>query len=137
MFFLLNTCKLFPLNDFLSAMFSLKLSMISSVKTTQLAKRQMASVSRKALGFFKDKTNTETSEIAPIIEHDEDFDSEVRQNKIDSLRNKSGLLPQHRNILHGKVPYTQAESWVHNTLKYQRKIYGKFGESSELDPSNI
>lgn len=97
----------------------------------------MASVSRKALGFFKDKTNTETSEIAPIIEHDEDFDSEVRQNKIDSLRNKSGLLPQHRNILHGKVPYTQAESWVHNTLKYQRKIYGKFGESSELDPSNI
>ncbi|XP_073836413.1 growth arrest and DNA damage-inducible proteins-interacting protein CRIF [Musca autumnalis] len=49
-------------------------------------------------------------------------------------QNKSGLLQQHRNILHNKVPYNGPNSWIHTTEKYQRKIFARYGSESGVDP---
>lgn len=59
---------------------------------------------------------------------------EEREQEIELLRNKSGLLPQHRRVLQQEKPYDEAESWVHNTVQYQRKLYGRFGAISGVDP---
>lgn len=119
-------------------MFSIKL-ISSSVKSTRLTQRHISIAPGKALGFFKDKTKNESSEIAPVIEQDDEnnVDPDEQFRRIDEIRNKSGLQRAHRNMLIGKVPYVKAESWVHDTLKYQRKLYGKFGSASNVDPSKL
>ncbi|CAO1426583.1 unnamed protein product [Diamesa hyperborea] len=53
---------------------------------------------------------------------------------VEQLQNKSRLLNAHRNMLHGNLPYDQAQSWVHQTLKYKRKMYAKYGAESGIDP---
>lgn len=68
----------------------------------------------------------DAAEVEPAQDVDE-FHSGI---KLD----KSGLLAQHRNMLHGQRPYNQAHSWIHQTEKYQRKLIGKYGSESELDP---
>lgn len=61
-------------------------------------------------------------------------DLEAREQEIEQKRNKSGLLPQHRRMLNRQKPYDEAQSWVHNTLKYQRTMYGRHGAASGVDP---
>lgn len=65
------------------------------------------------------------------------FDEEQRlkEEYIEKKRNKSRLLPQHRNILFDKVPYEEPKFWTHGTLKYKRQMYGTYGESSKVNPS--
>lgn len=41
---------------------------------------------------------------------------------------------QHYNILHGKVPYEEPIIEAHNSLKYKRRTYAKYGEASGIDP---
>ncbi|XP_037935802.1 growth arrest and DNA damage-inducible proteins-interacting protein 1 isoform X2 [Teleopsis dalmanni] len=48
--------------------------------------------------------------------------------------NKSRLLAQHRNMLNEKIPYQEPQSWIHLSEKYQRKIFGKYGSQSGIDP---
>lgn len=48
--------------------------------------------------------------------------------------NKSGLLKQHQNILHNKTPYIEPNSWIHLTEKYQRKVFGRYGSNSGVNP---
>lgn len=50
------------------------------------------------------------------------------------VRDKSGLRPQHKNVLFETTPYNEAHSWIHLTEKYQRSMYGKFGASSNINP---
>lgn len=62
-------------------------------------------------------------------------DQEERQKRIDKIRNKSRLLPQHRNMLMETVPYPEGEeSWIHTTVKYKRGLFGKYGLASGIDP---
>ncbi|CAD7003337.1 unnamed protein product [Ceratitis capitata] len=49
-------------------------------------------------------------------------------------QNKSRLLNQNRNVLLKQVPYSEPHSWIHNTEKYQRKIFGRYGLASGIDP---
>uniref|UniRef100_A0A2M4API8 Large ribosomal subunit protein mL64 n=1 Tax=Anopheles triannulatus TaxID=58253 RepID=A0A2M4API8_9DIPT len=66
----------------------------------------------------------------------EDAESvEAREERITALRNKSRLLPQHRNMLHDVLPYEQSQSWIHETVKYKRMMLGRYGiEGSRTDP---
>uniref|UniRef100_A0A336LYX0 Large ribosomal subunit protein mL64 n=1 Tax=Culicoides sonorensis TaxID=179676 RepID=A0A336LYX0_CULSO len=69
------------------------------------------------------------------IVQDDDEDVEERKRRIDKIRNKSRLLPNHRNMLMGQVPYPDGpESWIHTTLKYKRGLFGKYGLESGVDP---
>lgn len=83
--------------------------------------------------------STEKDDSASIVLVQDDIeDEEARQSRIDRIRNKSRLLPQHRNLLMGEVPYPDGpESWVHTTVKYKRMIFGRYGMKSGIDPSEF
>lgn len=70
-----------------------------------------------------------------IVEFEADLENKAAEDtRVETLRNKSRLLDQHRNMLHETTPYSEPQSWVHKTLKYQRKQYGKYGTASGADP---
>lgn len=73
-----------------------------------------------------------TDSIATVFFEDEDNKS--KESTIAKNRNKSRLLPQHQNMLKNTVPYDQAQSWIHNTIKYKRMMFGRYGLASGVDP---
>jgi Growth arrest and DNA-damage-inducible proteins-interacting protein 1 len=114
-------------------MFTLKI-VNSAFISTRLSVRSISNKSPQLLGLFsKDKPAEEVEE--SVIFDEEILDPEAERERINRIRDKSRLNAPHRKMLHGEVPYEVAHSWVHNTLKYQRKIYGKYGSASNLDPS--
>ncbi|XP_053684868.1 growth arrest and DNA damage-inducible proteins-interacting protein 1 [Sabethes cyaneus] len=71
----------------------------------------------------------------PVTFVDDENLQEAREARIEMLRNKSALLPQHRNMLIGRLPYEESQSWIHETVKYKRMMLGRYGlESSGVDP---
>ncbi|XP_077297194.1 growth arrest and DNA damage-inducible proteins-interacting protein CRIF [Arctopsyche grandis] len=56
------------------------------------------------------------------------------QHRIFQIRNRSNLKPYHRRQLHEKPPYVHRVHWLHDTLKYQQKLYGTYGVQSKIDP---
>ncbi|KAI4457953.1 growth arrest and dna damage-inducible protein-interacting protein 1 gadd45gip1 [Holotrichia oblita] len=81
--------------------------------------------SSKALDI--EKLEQETS--LDVIDHD----TTAKEEELERKRNKSRLNINHRNILHGKPPYTESKHPFHDTLKYKRKMYGRYGASSGID----
>ncbi|XP_049783639.1 growth arrest and DNA damage-inducible proteins-interacting protein 1 [Schistocerca cancellata] len=65
---------------------------------------------------------------------DDSDDSSNYEEYIEMKRNKSRLLPQHHNILHNKVPYSSSKGWFHDTIKYKRRLYGRYGSISAVHP---
>ncbi|KAK5650712.1 hypothetical protein RI129_001741 [Pyrocoelia pectoralis] len=88
---------------------------------------------------IRSKSNA-TINIAELEHQETSFDvvddeAKIRENEIELKRNKSRLKPQHRNILHGEVPYTKPSLWVHGTLRYNRTMYGRYGGKSGFNVS--
>ncbi|XP_018407405.1 PREDICTED: growth arrest and DNA damage-inducible proteins-interacting protein 1 [Cyphomyrmex costatus] len=52
-------------------------------------------------------------------------------------RNKSGLSSQHRNILMGKPPYEQPIDWFHNTVRYKKRMLGRYGFEGNKEPAGF
>ncbi|XP_035792508.1 growth arrest and DNA damage-inducible proteins-interacting protein 1-like [Anopheles albimanus] len=78
---------------------------------------------------------TADAEELPVTFVDDVESVEAREERINALRNKSRLLPQHRNMLHDVLPYEQSQSWIHETVKYRRMMLGRYGiEGSRTDP---
>lgn len=73
----------------------------------------------------------DASNLAVIIQ---DENSEQREQEVQLSRNKSRLLPQHRKMLKETKPYDESQSWIHNTLKYNRMMFGRYGLASGIDP---
>lgn len=115
-------------------MFALK-SLKSSINSVRQNQRSICASSGRLLGIFNDKTKVE-EQTFDVNDFEED-DPVEREQRIEMIRNKSGLLPQHRNMLHGVPPYEESQSWVHETLKYKRKIYARYGSESKIDPSEF
>lgn len=70
---------------------------------------------------------------ATFIEND-DEERELARLDVEKKRNKSRLLPQHLRMLKGEKPYADSESWIHETVKYKRMMFGRFGLASGVDP---
>lgn len=72
-----------------------------------------------------------------ILYHFAVVDDELRlkEELLEKKRNKSRLNDAHRNILFDNKPYDEVRHPSHATLRYQRRLYGKFGESSGVGPS--
>jgi hypothetical protein len=66
-------------------------------------------------------------------EHDDDTAAKIEE-EIERKRNKSRLNAQHRNLVHGKMPYSEPMAWYHETVKYKRKMYGRYGHASGVLP---
>lgn len=75
-----------------------------------------------------------TASTADVGAHLHDDDYEQRERNIERSRNKSRLLPQHRNMLNELRPYDEPQSWIHNTVKYNRMQFGRLGLASGVDP---
>lgn len=50
-------------------------------------------------------------------------------------RNKSRLRASDRNFLLEKNPFPEPEYWYHGTLKYNRRLFGRYGKASGINPS--
>lgn len=70
---------------------------------------------------------------AELYETNEDDEvAEEREIEIQEKRNKSRLSPSHYNILHGKVPYDEPKAWFHNSVKYKKRMFGRYGLKSDV-----
>lgn len=78
--------------------------------------------------------DTKLIEEASTTTEEDDEVTARKEEEIQRKRNKSRLNPQHRNLLHGKVPYPEPVDWFHETVKYKRKMYGRYGQSSGVLP---
>jgi len=91
-------------------------------------------INRGLVRFCSTKAEVAKEDETPVVLVEEPEDIEARQKHIQKLRNKSGLSKAHRNFLHGNVPYQNNESWVHETLRYKRTQFGRYGLKSGIDP---
>lgn len=64
-----------------------------------------------------------------------DREVKMMEEKLQQLRNKSGLTPAHFNIQHDKVPYDEVEINSPSRPGFKRKMYGLYGSSSRVNPS--
>jgi hypothetical protein len=72
-------------------------------------------------------------EASTTTEEDDEVTAK-KEEDIQRKRDKSRLNSQHRNLLHGKMPYSEPMDWFHETVKYKRKMYGRYGQSSGVPP---
>lgn len=64
----------------------------------------------------------ETAEESPVfLEDKKDTD------EIEMKRNKSRLNMQDRNRLNDRNPYDQPLAWYHNTIRYKKRVLGRYG----------
>lgn len=61
-------------------------------------------------------------------------EDKLKEEQIQQKRNKSRLSQNHYNLLHNNVPYPEPLTEFHKSIKYQRKLYGIYGETSGIDP---
>lgn len=64
----------------------------------------------------------ESAEEKPVY-----LDEEVDSFELEKRRNKSGLSKEHRNILFGQKPYDEPIEWYHNTVRYKKRVLGRYG----------
>jgi len=58
----------------------------------------------------------------------------ISEKEVKIICNKSRLNKAHRNLLNGQVPYDEPVHRFHNTVKYKRRMYGRYGDSSKVYP---
>ncbi|XP_071874063.1 growth arrest and DNA damage-inducible proteins-interacting protein CRIF [Bombus fervidus] len=81
--------------------------------------------------FSKASTIIESAEEKPIfIEEQDNADLERK-------RNKSRLTEAHRNILLGKKPYDTPQDRFHETVKYKKRILGRYGMEALGGPAGL
>ncbi|XP_060830353.1 large ribosomal subunit protein mL64 [Bombus pascuorum] len=81
--------------------------------------------------FSKGSTIIESAEEKPIfIEEQDNADLERK-------RNKSRLTEAHRNILLGKKPYDTPQDRFHETVKYKKRILGRYGMEALGVPAGL
>lgn len=80
-----------------------------------------------------------TTSVEAIEQNDqvlvEDEDALAREAEIERKRNVSRLTEAHWNLVNGRRPYVEPTNWSHLTVKYNRKLYGKYGSASGVNPS--
>jgi len=90
-----------------------------------------------SLDIYESPENLEMEEYAQEIKA---LEAEVREEYIESRRNKSRLTASHRNILQGRHPnvgviYEYGD--VHRSRKFKRQIFGRYGTKSGIDPGTL
>ncbi|KAG8230244.1 hypothetical protein J437_LFUL010873 [Ladona fulva] len=88
-----------------------------------------------SLNFAQEAKELDLSEATENVQLEGDANETVDQEYLERLRNKSRLRPQEHNLLHGKPPYSEKFIPYHDTIRYKRKLYGRYGERSDVDPA--
>lgn len=79
----------------------------------------------------------EDTEIYALVEDDYEIRMMEKEQEIELKRNKSRLNHHHRNIIQGKVPFDEPMDDAHLTLKYKRRIFGRYGSQSNINPAAL
>lgn len=106
------------------------------------------SLGRHPVGYLRSQCilrisrNASTSDVKDakdeedLVENIEDEEAKaLREAEIEKKRNKSRLYPDHYALYHGENPYPEPAHQYHYSLRYKRRSFGKYGESSGVDPS--
>lgn len=115
-------------------MFTLNLLKFS-INSVRLNQRHISVGAGRHLGIFKSEKVDDETPINMINDEVDEYDQHEQFKRIEQLRDISKLSKAHRRMLNGETPYRNSESWVHETLKYKRRLYGKLGSASNVDPS--
>ncbi|KAJ8725232.1 hypothetical protein PYW07_016190 [Mythimna separata] len=84
--------------------------------------------------FRYSTTQVEAAEqVDPVVADDED--TLAKEAAIEAKRNISRLSREHQNLVNGRRPYEEPKHIAHLTVKYNRKMYGKYGLASGVNPS--
>lgn len=105
------------------------MSLRSLVASLQLTVRVQSVVGRRYLA-----SNTK-NEILESVEEEPVFLSEA--DNIEAKRDKSRLNTSHRNIVNGRKPYDETMAFYHNTVKYKRRILGRYGMEALGVPAGL
>ncbi|XP_039295052.1 growth arrest and DNA damage-inducible proteins-interacting protein 1 [Nilaparvata lugens] len=57
-----------------------------------------------------------------------------REEMIERKRNVSRLTAPHRNIVNDQLPYPEPQAKFHLSVKYRRRMYGRYGSASGVEP---
>lgn len=121
----------------------LRNSLLSSVNSSRIAGTRSLQLFRKPKGEERKVDDDDEDEFKELEKfsleemNTEPNDPVAEQRSINRMRNKSRLRKGHKRMLYDKLPYDYAESWIHNTLKYKRSMYGRYGNASQIDPSKL
>ncbi|CAK1544749.1 unnamed protein product [Leptosia nina] len=69
------------------------------------------------------------------VDIDDTENSLAREAEIEKKRNISRLSAAHYNVINGRRPYKEPMALPHLTVKYNRKMYGKYGAASGVNPN--
>ncbi|KAL0105164.1 hypothetical protein PUN28_016660 [Cardiocondyla obscurior] len=97
-----------------------------------VAERCFATESAKPKDEIVDITAADEKPMYPEIPDDPEFHKELAKKQ-----NKSRLTEAHRNILMGVRPYEQPVEWYHKTVRYKRRMLGRYGLKSVDEPAGF
>ncbi|XP_018047856.1 PREDICTED: growth arrest and DNA damage-inducible proteins-interacting protein 1 [Atta colombica] len=69
--------------------------------------------------------------------YSDEYQEPQYQEELTKKRNKSRLSPEDRNILMGKPPYEQPIEWYHNTVRYKKRMLGRYGFEGNKEPAGF
>lgn len=87
--------------------------------------------------LFRLSSTSAPTDIVETNEHvliDDTDEAKARNADIEKKRNISRLSFAHHNVIHGRRPYEGPVTPTHLTVKYNRKMYGKYGSASGVNP---
>uniref|UniRef100_A0A2H8TXQ8 Large ribosomal subunit protein mL64 n=1 Tax=Melanaphis sacchari TaxID=742174 RepID=A0A2H8TXQ8_9HEMI len=58
----------------------------------------------------------------------------LSEKEVKAICDKSRLNRGHRNLVNGRLPYDEPVHRYHNTVKYKRRMYGRYGDVSNVYP---
>lgn len=82
-------------------------------------------------------TSPESLEQNEQVLIDDSDEALAREAEIEKKRNISRLSAGHFNQINGRRPYELPQHLAHLTVKYNRKLYGKYGSASGVNPSML
>ncbi|XP_076300098.1 growth arrest and DNA damage-inducible proteins-interacting protein CRIF [Lasioglossum baleicum] len=105
------------------------MSLRSLVANVQLMVRVHSVIGRRYLASNSKNQVLESVEEEPVFLSEAD--------NIETKRNKSRLNIEHRNIINGRKPYDEPMAWYHNTVRYKRRILGRYGMEALGVPAGL
>lgn len=81
------------------------------------------------------RSTSSKNEVQEIETVTTSVDKAISEDEIKKICNKSRLNNGHRNLVNDQLPYKNPVHRYHHTVKYKRKMYGRYGDSSNVNPA--
>ncbi|KZC08868.1 PREDICTED: putative golgin subfamily A member 6-like protein 3 [Dufourea novaeangliae] len=106
-----------------------KMSLRTLVANVQLTTKIQSIIGRRCFTSKSVDELLETTEEEPVFLE--------KTSDIEHKRNKSRLTTAHRNMLFGRKPHDEPYMWFHQTVKYKRRMLGRYGMEAVGAPAGL